>query len=127
MRRGITQALPAPTRLWLCVGAADRETDPAAWCQQFQEQTCRNLAFDPKEPLSGLADKLTRVRPGADRAQVERLMQQLDSALYGRQDIDFPRWKRDLKRSLRPRLGALQGLLASLAPRRVYLPELNPR
>jgi hypothetical protein len=125
--QGLTQALPAPTRLWLCVGAADREAEPAAWCQQFQEQACRKLAFDPKEPLAGLADKLARVRPGADRAQIERLMQQLDGALYGRQEIDFPRWKRDLKRSLRPRSGAVRGLLASLAPRRVYLPELNPR
>jgi hypothetical protein len=126
-QQGLTQALPAPTRLWLCVGAADREAEPAAWCQQFQEQTCRKLAFDPQEPLSGLADKLARVRPGADRTQIERLMRQLDGALYGRQDIDFPRWKRDLRRSLRPRTGAAASLLASLAPRRVYLPELNPR
>jgi hypothetical protein len=124
---GLVQALPAPTRLWLCVGAAGRADDPAAWCQQFQEQTCRKLAFDPQEPLAGLADKLTRVRPGADRAQIERLMWQLDGALYGRQDIDFPRWKRELRRSLRPRRGAASSLLASLAPRRVYLPELNPR
>ena len=126
-RQGLTQALPAPARLWLCIGAADREADPAGWCQQFQEQACRKLAFDPQESLAGLADKLARVRPGADRTQIERLMQQLDGALYGRQDLDFSRWKRDLKRSLRPRRGAAQGLLASLAPRRVYLPELNPR
>lgn len=127
VRNGLTQALPAPTRLWLCLGAADREAEPAAWCQQFQEQTCRRLAFDPQEPLAGLADKLTRVRPGADRDQIERLMRQLDGALYGHQDMDFPRWKRDLRRSLRPRAGAARSLLASLAPRRVYLPELNPR
>ncbi len=126
VRKGLTQALPAPTRLWLCVGAADRQTGPAAWCQEFQEQTCRNLAFDPQEPLSGLADKLARVRPGADRTQIERLMQQLDGALYGRQEIDFPRWKRELRRSLRPRAGAARSLLATLTPRRVYLPELNP-
>lgn len=125
--RRLNQALPAPTRLWLCVGAADREANPAAWCQQFQEQACRNLSFDPKEPLPGLAAKLARLRPGTDRAQIERLMQQLDGALYGRQDLDFPRWKRDFKRQLRPRSGALKGLIASLTPRRVYLPELNPR
>jgi len=124
---GLVQALPAPTRLWLCVSAANRATEPRAWCQQFQEQTCRKLAFDPQEPLGGLADKLARVRPNADRAQIERLMWQLDAALYGRQDIDFPRWKRDLRRSLRPSSGAAGSLLASLAPRRVYLPELNPR
>jgi hypothetical protein len=127
VRDGLTQALPAPTRLWLCLGAADREAEPAAWCQQFQEQTCRRLAFDPQEPLAGLADKLAQVRSGADRAQIERLMRQLDGALYGHQDLDFPRWKRDLRRSLRPRAGAARSLLASLAPRRVYLPELNPR
>jgi hypothetical protein len=126
VRRGLTRALPAPTRLWLCVSAADRETDPAAWCRQFQEQTCSSLAFDPKDPLAGLSNQLARVRPGADRAQIERLTQQLDGALYGRQDIDFPRWKRDFRRSLRPRRGAIRGLVASLAPRRVYLPALNP-
>ena len=125
--RTLTRKLPEPTRLWLCVGAADREAEPAAWCQQFQAQACRNLAFDPKEPLAGLADKLAQVRPNADRTQIERLMQELDGALYGRKELDFPRWKRDLKRSLRPRRGAARGLLASLTPRRVYLPELNPR
>ena len=125
--RRLSQAMPAPTRLWLCVGAADREADPAAWCQQFQEQTCRNLSFDPKESLPGLAAKLARIRPGVDRAQIERLMQQLDGAIYGRQELDFPRWKREFRRQLRPRSGALKGLIASLTPRRVYLPELNPR
>jgi hypothetical protein len=70
---------------------------------------------------------LARIRPGADRAQIERLMQQLDGAIYGRQELDFPRWKREFRRQLRPRSGALKGLIASLAPRRVYLPELNPR
>jgi hypothetical protein len=125
-RRSLTLAVPAPTRLWLCVSAADRETDPAAWCRQFQEQTCNSLAFDPKDPLAGLSNQLARVRPGADRAQIERLIQQLDGALYGRQEIDFPRWKRDFKRSLRPRRGAIRSLVASLTPRRVYLPALNP-
>ena len=125
--RHMRQALPAPTRLWLCVGAADREANPAAWCQQFQDHACRNLSFDPKESLPGLSAKLARIRPGADRAQIERLMQQLDGAIYGRQELDFPRWKREFRRQLRPRSGALKGLIASLTPRRVYLPELNPR
>jgi hypothetical protein len=57
---------------------------------------------------------------------VLRLMQQLDSALYNRRDIDFARWKRDFRRALRPGTGALRGLLAGRV-RRGHLPALNPQ
>jgi len=54
------------------------------------------------------------------------LMSQLDRALYGREKIDFPRWKHDFRRALRPGTGWLRGLLASRVHRQ-RLPELNPR
>jgi len=53
-------------------------------------------------------------------------MEQLDAALFGRQDIDFPRWKRDFMRQI----GRGSALLRARRPesriRRAYLPALNP-
>jgi hypothetical protein len=54
-------------------------------------------------------------------------MQQLDAALYGRQDIDFGRWKKQFLRQV----GRGRGLLR-VGTRRPYwqrpsLPDLNPQ
>ena len=76
--------------------------------------------------LPGLVGQVLRLRPGADPDQVIRLLRQLDGALYGGQDIDFGRWKRDFARQV----GRVQGLLRTRGgkPRleRPRLPALNP-
>jgi hypothetical protein len=119
--------LPASTRFLMCVRAANREPNPVAWCQRFQETTHRQLRFAPQAPLSGVAARIIALRPSADPVQIRRLLQQLDAALYGHQDIDFARWKRQLGRQV----GRGRDLLRR-GPRRKYLrrprlPELNPR
>ena len=53
-------------------------------------------------------------------------MQQLDAALYGKQDIDFRRWKKQF----RQQVGRSRGLrLGKSKPmfRRPLLPALNPQ
>ena len=63
----------------------------------------------------------------ADREQLARLMQQLDGALYGHQDIDFKRWKKQFRSQVGRRRG-----IAGASGRRLHLtharlPELNPQ
>lgn len=118
---------PLSTRVYQCARAAEDAPDPAAWCQAFQQQACRRLAVHAREPLPRMADRITALRPGADRARVQALLQQLDRALYNQGDMaDFPRWKRELRRALRPGTGALRSLLPGHV-RRARLPVLNPR
>lgn len=124
----LTRTLPPSTRFLMCVRAADREQDPGAWYDRFQEMTCRHLQFESQTPLPGITGRILTLRPGADREQIERLMQQLDAALYGGRDIDFPRWKKQFRREVGRGRGLLRGR-AGRGPRfrRPLLPELNPR
>ncbi|WP_200235808.1 BatD family protein [Thiohalocapsa halophila] len=126
LRAAVAALAPPSTRVYQCAKAADAAQDPAAWCQAFQQQACRRLAAEAREPLPRMADRITALRPGADRARVEALMQELDRALYHQGHIDFRRWKRHFRRALRPGVGTL----GSLLPGRVHrarLPALNPR
>lgn len=132
LRLAQQRLLPASSRFLSCLSAANREQDPAIWARRFQDQACRLLPSGPlrAQPgsLPGLAGQLQRLRPGADPAQLSRLLRQLDGALYGGQDIDFPRWKKEFARQL----SRTQGLLGYrhrplLRVERPRLPELNPR
>ncbi|WP_295541517.1 hypothetical protein [uncultured Thiohalocapsa sp.] len=126
LRHAAAALVPMSTRVYQCARAAEGAEDPAAWCETFQQQACRRLAAEAHEPLPRMADRITALRPGADRARVQALMQALDRALYHQGQIDFPRWKRELRRALRPGVGAL----ANPSParlRRARLPALNPR
>jgi hypothetical protein len=122
--------LPASSRFLFCLSAANREREPAVWARRFQSEACRHLPTAVQTPgagvLPGLAGQVLRLRPSADPDQVIRLLRQLDGALYGGQDIDFGRWKRDFARQV----GRIQGLLRTRGgkPRleRPRLPALNP-
>jgi hypothetical protein len=123
----LRRLLPPSTRFLSCVGMANREEDPAVWAERFQDLTCRHLQFDTQTPLPGITGRILALRPGADPEQLRRLMQQLDGALYGNQDIDFGRWKRQFRSQVGRRRG-----LASASGRRLHLirarlPELNPQ
>jgi hypothetical protein len=122
--------LPASSRFLFCLSAANREREPVVWARRFQSEACRHLPTAVQTPgagvLPGLAGQVLRLRPSADPDQVIRLLRQLDGALYGGQDIDFGRWKRDFARQV----GRIQGLLRTRGgkPRleRPRLPALNP-
>lgn len=135
LRDGLRGLLPPASRFLSCLRAANHAREPAVWARLFQEQACRHLPAGPLPPqpgaLPGLASQLLRLRPGADPEQIRRLLRQLDGALYGGQDIDFPRWKKDFARQV----SRIQGLMGhglrtrNRRPRieRPRLPELNPR
>ncbi len=124
--RRLTALAPASTRVYQCARVASAADDPAAWCLAFQQHACHRLSAGAREPLPRMADRITALRPGADRDAVQRLMRELDRALYNGNTIDFPRWKRDFRRALRPGLGVPRSLLEGRV-RRARLPELNPR
>lgn len=123
----LSTSLPPSTRFLMCVRTANREGDPAAWAERFTDMTCHHLQFDSQTTLPGVTGRILAMRPGADREQLTRLMQQLDGALYGKQDIDFKRWKKQF----RSQVGRGRGL-ASFSGRKLHmsrarLPELNPQ
>jgi hypothetical protein len=122
----LARLAPSSTRVYQCARTAATAEDPAAWCLAFQRQATRRLAATAREPLPRMADRITALRPGADRARVQHLMRELDQALYNRSDIDFARWKRDFRRALRPGTGAFASLLTQRV-QRARLPALNPR
>jgi hypothetical protein len=111
----------------MCVRVANREPDPVAWVHRFQDMTCRQLRFDAKTPVQGVTGRILALRPGADAEQLRRLMEQLDAALYGRQDIDFGRWKRQFVRQVGRARGLVRAGWRRTYWRRPLLPELNPQ
>lgn len=135
LRTTLRGVLPPSSRFLSCLRTANREAEPAVWARHFQEQACRHLPSGPFRPqpgaLPGLASQLLHLRPSADPEQIRRLLRQLDGALYGGQDIDFPRWKKEFARQF----SRAQGLVGygqrirNRRPRveRPRLPALNPR
>ena len=124
-RRALAALTPKSARVYQCAREADHARDPAGWCLVFQQQACRRLQAGAREPLPRMADRIVDMRPGADKERVLQLMQQLDSALYNRRDIDFARWKREFRHALRPGTGVIRSLIAARVRRR-HLPALNP-
>ncbi len=131
LSQALQSLLPASSQFLACLRAANQEQDPAVWAQRFQVEACRHLhagaSINQRGTLPGLAGQVQRLRPGADPEQLVRLLRQLDGALYGGQDIDFRRWKKEFARQV----GRAQGLFRARGRRlrleRPSLPELNPR
>jgi hypothetical protein len=73
-----------------------------------------------------MRERILALRPRADRAKFTQLMEQLDAALYGRQDIDFPRWKREFMRQIGRAPALLRRRRTESRIRRAHLPALNP-
>jgi hypothetical protein len=122
----LTRLTPKATRVYHCASAVQHARTPAAWAAAFQGHACHHLQTKAREPLPRVADRIVDLRPGVNAERVRTLMQQLDTALYNGQPIDFEQWKRDFRRALRPGIGGLGSLVASRV-RRGHLPELNPR
>jgi hypothetical protein len=116
---------PASMRVYRCALDAERAQSPSEWALLFQTSACQSLRTPSREPLPRVADRILRLRPGADAERVRALLQQLDIALYNGGELDIKQWKRALRRALRPGWGAFAGLLGNRI-RRDRLPALNP-
>lgn len=130
VRRQLGRALPQGLRLALAVQMADRQTDPAAWYAELQRLMPHDPSRPPHVPATiappghRLSAQLSAQRPTADRTRLETLLRELEGALYGNQDLDFPRWKRRFRREI-GLLGGCRRRLPRLL-RRATLPPLNP-
>jgi hypothetical protein len=117
---------PASMRVYRCAMDAERAASPSEWALLFQSNACSSLRSPSREPLPRVADRILRLRPGANAGKVRSLIQQLDVALYNGGELDIEQWKRDLRTALRPGWGAFAGILRQHV-RRAHLPALNPR
>jgi len=113
-------------KVYRCAIDAEQAKSPVEWAALFQRRACKTLRAPDRTPLPRIADRILQLRPGADRQQLRRLLQELDNALYNGGHLEMKRWKRDFRRALRPGLGGMKGLLEHRA-REPRLPDLNPR
>lgn len=119
--------LPEASRLLMIARHANQADNPAAWCERFEQGARRHLRACSTGSLPSMTERMLVLRPRADRAKLTRLMEQMDAALYGRQDIDFPRWKHELMHQLGRAPALLRRRRADSRIRRAHLPALNPR
>lgn len=125
LQTGLRKLMPASMRVYHCAIEAERASSASEWVLRFKSSACQSLRTPNREPLPHLADRILRLRPGADGARVRRLIQELDDALYNGAKLDMRRWKRELRRALRPGWGAFRGLIGDRL-QRARLPALNP-
>lgn len=125
LRARLRDLLPASIRVYRCAIEAEQADSASEWALRFQNSACQSLRTPSREPLPRMADRILRLRPGADETGVRGLIQELDTALYYGAELDMRRWKRELRRALRPGWGALCGLVGNRFQRR-RLPALNP-
>ncbi len=135
LRPRLKRTLPPGLRLGLAVHKANREKTPTAWFERLQTQVSADLSWNRQSPGTlgtlgtqlppfRMSEQLVRLRPAANRGRLETLMRELEAALYGGQDIDFPRWKRRIGREVG--LAGIHPWRGGLVVHRADLPPLNP-
>lgn len=124
---GLASLMPRSVRLWLCTRCIESEENPAAWCTQFRNRICSHLGITAHTPLPMIAEKLIEASPQAEAASMRELIHSLDGAVYGTRSLDFPAWKKELRRQLRPRLFQRARTRTRSRRAKSLLPALNPR
>lgn len=119
--------MPTSVRFWFWVRCANDENDPGLWCKTLQFLSCRQLALPPHAPLPDMAERIIECQPRANPDKVRELFKQLDGALYGHQEVDFERWKKELKRQVRPGISSLRACSETREGPDKRLPDLNPK
>lgn len=119
-------ALPASSRFLRCVRDANQASNPLDWSARFVTGARSRLRFQGEASQPSLIKLIIELRPGADPVVLSRLMQELDGVLYGRQDLDFARWKQDFQRQVGRGSGIWRRLARGSRIKRAALPALNP-
>ena len=127
LRLGLALAMPKSIRLWMCTRCIESEENPAAWCAEFRNRVCSHLGITAHTPLPVIAEKLIAASPQAEAASMRELVHSLDSAIYGSRPLDFPTWKKELRKQLRPRLFQRPRSRTRRRQAKALLPALNPR
>ncbi|MFQ5644148.1 MAG: BatD family protein [Thiogranum sp.] len=129
LRTWTGRRLPMSWKLWFCLRAVARESDPTEWAQALQFLAARHLGAKPQAHLRQLGKTIARCHPRANAEQVDRLLLELDEAVYGNRPIDaFPRWKREFRKQIKPGLFPMRLRQCGTATRSsAQLPDLNPQ
>jgi len=127
LRLSVAALMPRTIRLWMCTRCIETEENPAAWCSQFRNRVCSHLDITAHTPLPVIAEKLIEASPQAEAASMRELVQSLDGAIYGTRPLDFPAWKKELRKQLRPRLFQRPRSRTRSRHANALLPALNPR
>jgi hypothetical protein len=129
LRTWTGRQLPISWKLWFCLRAVDREDDPAEWAQALQILAAKHLGVRPQAHLRQLGESIVRSHPRANAAQVDRLLAELDEAVYGSKPVrSFPRWKREFKSQIKPGLFTMRFSQHGIFSRAsAELPGLNPQ
>jgi hypothetical protein len=129
LRTWTGRQLPVSWKLWFCLRAIAREDDPAEWAQALQILSSKHLGVRPQAHLRQLGENIVRCHPRANAEQVDRLLIELDEAVYGNKPIrSFPRWKREFKSQIKPGLFPIRFRQCSADSRSpAELPALNPQ
>ncbi|HHH44012.1 MAG TPA: hypothetical protein ENK49_07735 [Gammaproteobacteria bacterium] len=128
LRAWTGRRLPVSWKLWFCLRVVARENDPAEWAQALQFLAAKHLGARPQAHLRQLGRTIARCHPRANAAEVDRLLAELDQAVYGNRPVqDFQRWKQEFRKQIKPGLLPVHvrrsGIAASLS---APLPGLNP-
>jgi len=129
LRTWTGRQLPISWKLWFCLRVVAREDDPAEWAQALQFLAARHLGVRPQAHLRQLGESIASCHPRANAAQVDRLLSELDEAVYGSKPIrSFPRWKREFKNQIKPGLFPIRFRQCGISSRiSAQLPGLNPQ
>ena len=129
LRTWTGRQLPTSWKLWFCLRAVARENDPAEWAQALQILAAKHLGVRPQAHLRQLGESIVRCHPRANAAQVDRLLAELDEAVYGSKPIrSFPTGNGTSKTRSSPAcLPFESGQLGSFSRAAAQLPGLNPQ
>lgn len=129
LRTWTGRQLPISWKLWFCLRVVAREDDPAEWAQALQFLAAKHLGAKPQANLRELGETIARCHPRANAVQVDRLLAELDEAVYGNRPIrSFERWKSEFKKQIKPGLFPVRFRQCSIAARvSAQLPGLNPQ
>ena len=121
--------LPISWKLWFCLRAVARENDPGEWATALQILASKHLGVRPQSHLRQLGESIVRCHPRANAAEVDRLLTELDEAVYGNRPIrSFPRWKREFRHQIKPGLFPIRFRQCAVTSRlSSELPGLNPQ
>lgn len=128
MRTWTGRHLPVSWKLWFCMRALEREDDPSEWGQALQILAAKHLGVRAHAHLRHIGKRIVACHPRANASQVDRLMGQLDEAVYGDVPIEsFAHWKRDFKNQIKPSLLRMRFSCRVTTAQSRLLPSLNPR
>ncbi|MBK1655387.1 BatD family protein [Allochromatium vinosum] len=118
---------PAGQHVIAQVRHANRAGQPGDWYPRFASAPRGGRVLRGESNQPAVIAHIRAHRPGVDPAELARLLNQLDAAIYGGAPLDFPRWKRAFLRQVRRGSGVWRQSGASGRVRWTGLPALNPR